>query len=164
MENSSRVPMPQAKLGAMPRLSCLAPKLSALHHGVRAEGRVFARDELKSPVNAVRVAGAVGVRGLRAGRSAGGLAHLVDHAAGQAEQHRGRAPEHFNAVVVEGVALQQRGVLHAVVKIACPGPAKPRRRTSSSPVSPVRKVTPAVVRSTSRKSSLVAVVHQHFFQ
>ena len=30
---------------------------------------------------------------------------------------------------------------------------KPRRRTSSSPVSPARKVTPAVVRSTSRKSS-----------
>jgi hypothetical protein len=30
---------------------------------------------------------------------------------------------------------------------------KPRRRTSSSPVSPAWKVTPAVVRSTSRKSS-----------
>ena len=52
----------------------------------------------------------------------GRLAHLVDHAAGRAlaEQHRGRALEHFHAVVVERIALQQRGVFHAVVvNVAC---------------------------------------------
>ncbi|MNV56487.1 hypothetical protein D3C71_1487750 [compost metagenome] len=44
------------------------------------------------------------------------LVHLVDHATGGAlaEQHRRRALEHFNAVVVECVALDQRSVLHAV--------------------------------------------------
>ena len=76
----------------------------------QAEGRVFASDEVEVTRDARRVARAVGVRGFRAGRSTGGLAHLVDHAAGRALPNsiEAEAAEHFHAVVVEGVALQQR--------------------------------------------------------
>ena len=87
-----------------------------LHHGVQAEGRVFASLEVEVARGAVVLAGAVGVRGFVLVDQQGRLVDLVDHAAGRtlAEQHGGRALEHFDAVQVEGVALDQRGVLHAV--------------------------------------------------
>ena len=51
MENSSRVPMPQEKLGAMPRLSCLAPKLSdSCTMAFRRKAAFSPVMKLKSPV------------------------------------------------------------------------------------------------------------------
>ncbi len=109
--------MPQEKLGAMPRLFCWARSRQLLHHGVQAEGRVFAGDEVEVTRDAVRVARAVGVRGFVLVDQQGDLLTWLTTppVVVLAEQHRGRALEHLNPVVVEGVALQQRGILHAVV-------------------------------------------------
>ena len=87
-----------------------------LHHGVQAEGRVLARHPVEVAGGAVVLAGAQRVAGFVLVDQQRVLVDLVDHAAGRAlaEQHGGRALEHFDAVVVEGVALDQRGVLHAV--------------------------------------------------
>ena len=90
--------------------------IGVVNHGVQAQGGVFTRDEVEVARQPVVLACAVGVRGLVLVHQQGRFVDLVDHATGGAfaKQHGGRAFEHFDAVEVEGVALLQGGVFHAV--------------------------------------------------
>ncbi|EKD98452.1 MAG: hypothetical protein ACD_23C00424G0002 [uncultured bacterium] len=87
-----------------------------LHHGIQAKRRVFAGDKIEVARGTVVIAGTEGVCRLMLVNQQGGLVHLVDHAAGGslAKEHGSRALEHFHAVLVEGVAFDQRRVFQAV--------------------------------------------------
>ena len=98
------------------------PVPGVVHHRVDAQGRVLAGMDVEVTRQALEVARADGVVHLVLGHQERLLAHLVDHAArgALAEQHGGRALEHLDAVVVEGVALVERAVAHPVgVDVAC---------------------------------------------
>ena len=93
-----------------------APVVGVVAHHVQTEGRVLAGDEVEIALDALFLAGADGDADFLLVHQEGLLADLVDHTAGGAlaEQHRGRALDDFHTVVVEGVALVQAAVAHAV--------------------------------------------------
>ena len=93
-----------------------APVVGLVRHDVQTQGRVLARDPVEVPRQAALVAAAQGEVHLVFLQQLGRLVDLVDHAASRAfaKQHGRRSLEHFDAVLVEGVALDQRGVAQAV--------------------------------------------------
>ena len=90
--------------------------VGVVDHGVDAQCGVLAGLEVEIALGAVELARAQGVGDFMLIDQQRCLVDLVDHATrgALAEQHGGRALEHFDAVVVEGVALVERSVLHAV--------------------------------------------------
>ena len=87
-----------------------------VRHRVDAQRRVLAGLEVEVASHAQFIAAADGDIDLVLVHQIGLLADLVHHATGRAlaEQHRGRSLQHFDAAVVEGVALDQRRVAQAV--------------------------------------------------
>ncbi len=90
--------------------------VGVVYQGVEAQCGVLAGLEVEVTGEAVFLAGAQGVRDFVLVDQQRRLVDLVDHAAGRAlaKQHGGRALEHFDAVEVEGVALVQWRILHAI--------------------------------------------------
>ena len=85
-------------------------------HGVDAQGGVFASLDVDVGHRTAVLVAAQGQVNLGFVEQTGLLVHLVDRATGgaTAEEHGSGAPQHFDAIHVEGVAVVEGRVAHAV--------------------------------------------------